>query len=98
MLTLRLTDEEMAELQQTAQSRQQSMSSLVRQRALHPERRTARTPDERPDGIWEAIEEMDFRWTRFIRAATPLQQADALTELANAWSDLRSWHPWDGNE
>lgn len=93
MLTLRLTEEEMDELQQTAHSRKQSMSALVRQRALTPDKPTLRVQNGHPDGIWAAIEEVDFRWSRYIRSRTPLQQADALTELANAWSDLRSWHP-----
>lgn len=93
VLTLRVTEAELDELHQTAERRNQSVSALVRQRALHPERRILRVPDERPDGLWAAMEEMDFRWTRYAVARTVSQQADAFTALQNAWSNLRSWHP-----
>lgn len=34
-----------------------------------------------------------YSWDRFSRASTPIEQADAIADLANSMSDLATWLP-----
>lgn len=46
------------------------------------------------DQDWhEAGIEADYRWHLFTHAKTPLDQAQALVDLANAMFTLRTWLP-----
>lgn len=49
--------------------------------------------DGRLDGWHKAGVEVDYRWHLFIQAKTPLDQAQALTDLAFAMYDLRTYLP-----
>lgn len=46
-----------------------------------------------PEGIVEAADTVEWRWSRYERASGVVDQADALVELSNAMSDLASWLP-----
>lgn len=48
---------------------------------------------ERLDGVLAAVAEADYRWKLYTEATNELSRADALIELSNAMSDLRSWLP-----
>jgi hypothetical protein len=41
----------------------------------------------------DAAIEADYQWSRFTDAKTPLEQANALVNLANAMDDLRTFLP-----
>lgn len=49
--------------------------------------------DEKAEPWHEAGAEADYRWHLFIAAKDPLSQAMALTDLANAMHDLRTYLP-----
>ena len=48
-----------------------------------------KNPD--PNAWQDAGVEADYRWHLFANAKTPLDQAEAVTALSNAMSDLRTW-------
>lgn len=49
-----------------------------------------------PTHLYEAIEELHYRWMLFANAKNQLDAADALVTLANAMHDVASYHPgWD---
>jgi hypothetical protein len=49
-------------------------------------------------GVADAIEEVDYRWHLYATARNVIDQAQALTDFGNAFSDLRTWHPgYDAN-
>lgn len=48
------------------------------------------------DDVQEAIEEVHWRFALLCGATNPLAQAHSLTNLADAVSDLATWHDsWD---
>jgi hypothetical protein len=51
------------------------------------------TDAERVGHIAECIEDVGYRWHLLEHAKTLPDQAEAITGLANAISDLKSWHP-----
>lgn len=48
---------------------------------------------ERIKHMWDAIEAVDIAWSSWVDATHPIVAAHALADLAERFSDLRSWHP-----